>query len=204
MDRWRRWRPRRSAVGARRAGVRALGVLVVTAALAVLLAVWSHLARPPAAVAILGTMPALYLALGCAARRHQPARPRHRGQAGAWPPCGAVGPGGTGRASRHRRRPDAGIHGATVRNVSPAPNRALARKLDRRQPWVRPSGVAGPADTPDEFTGHPLKPRWPCLVITSGLPASGNKPRVSPQRRRSCSQTSTRGRPPPAFSGRGN
>ena len=37
-------------------------MLVVTAALAVLLAVLSHLAWPPVAVAILGTVPALYLA----------------------------------------------------------------------------------------------------------------------------------------------
>ncbi len=62
MDRWRRWRPRRPAGGARRAGVKALGVLVVTAALAVLLAVLFHLAWPPVVVAILGTVPALYLA----------------------------------------------------------------------------------------------------------------------------------------------
>ncbi len=62
MDRWRRWRPRRPAGGTRRAGVVALGVLVVTAALAVLLAVLSHLAWPPVVVAILGTVPALYLA----------------------------------------------------------------------------------------------------------------------------------------------
>ena len=40
----------------------ALAVLVVTAALAVLLAVLSHLAWPPVLVAILGTVPALYLA----------------------------------------------------------------------------------------------------------------------------------------------
>jgi hypothetical protein len=42
--------------------VRALGVLVVTAALAVLLAVLSNLVWPPVVVAILGTVPALYLA----------------------------------------------------------------------------------------------------------------------------------------------
>ena len=48
--------------GARRAGVTALAVLVVTAALALLLAVLFHLAWPPVVVAILGTVPALYLA----------------------------------------------------------------------------------------------------------------------------------------------
>src|ERR1035438_6470741 len=60
----RRWRLRKVAmrVGARRAGVIALAVLIVTAALAVLLAVLSHLAWPPVLVAILGTVPALYLA----------------------------------------------------------------------------------------------------------------------------------------------
>ena len=64
MDRLRRWRPRRPAgrAGTRRARVTALAVLIVTAALAVLLAVLSHLAWPPVVVAILGTVPALYLA----------------------------------------------------------------------------------------------------------------------------------------------
>src|SRR5260370_37533439 len=64
MGRWRHRRPRgrggRAAV--RRARVTALAVLIVTAALAVLLAVLSHLAWPPVVVAILGTLPALYLA----------------------------------------------------------------------------------------------------------------------------------------------
>ncbi len=62
MDRWRRWRPHRPAGGAWHAGVTALGVLAVTAALAVLVAVRYHLAWPPVLVAILGTVPALYLA----------------------------------------------------------------------------------------------------------------------------------------------
>lgn len=64
MGRWRHWHPRgpggRAAV--RRARVTALAVLIVTAALAVLLAVLSHLAWPPVVVAILGTLPTLYLA----------------------------------------------------------------------------------------------------------------------------------------------
>jgi hypothetical protein len=60
----RRWRSGRPAdrAGARRAGLTALAVLIVTAALAVLLAVLFHLAWPPVLVAILGTVPALYLA----------------------------------------------------------------------------------------------------------------------------------------------
>ena len=64
MDRWRRWRPRRPGgrAGARRAGVTALALLAVTAAVAVLLAVLYHLTGPTVAVAILGTVPALYLA----------------------------------------------------------------------------------------------------------------------------------------------
>jgi hypothetical protein len=49
-------------VGARRAGVTVLALLAVTAALAVLLARWSHLAWPSVLVSILGTLPALYLA----------------------------------------------------------------------------------------------------------------------------------------------
>jgi hypothetical protein len=62
MDRFRRWRPRRPAGGARRAGVTALGVLAVTAALAVLLAVLSHLAWPPVLVSVVGAVPAAYFA----------------------------------------------------------------------------------------------------------------------------------------------
>ena len=46
----------------RRAGVTALALLAVTAALALLLAVLSHLAWPPVLVSILGSVPALYLA----------------------------------------------------------------------------------------------------------------------------------------------
>ena len=64
MDRWRRWRSRRPAerAGARRVGVTALALLVVTAALAVLLAVLFHLAWPPVVVSIVFAVPALYLA----------------------------------------------------------------------------------------------------------------------------------------------
>ena len=64
MDRWRRWRSRSltSRADARRAGVTALALFVVTAALAVLLAVLFHLAWPPVLVSVVGTVPALYLA----------------------------------------------------------------------------------------------------------------------------------------------
>ena len=64
MDRLRSWRSLRPTgrAGARRAGVTALAILVVTAALAVLLAVLSHLAWPPVLVTILGGVPTLYLA----------------------------------------------------------------------------------------------------------------------------------------------
>ena len=67
MDRWRSWRSRRltSRADARRAGVTALVLFVVTAALAVLLVVRYHLTGPTVAVAILGGVPtlaALYLA----------------------------------------------------------------------------------------------------------------------------------------------
>jgi hypothetical protein len=64
MDCLRRWGARRPAgrAGARRAGATALAVLVVTAGLAVLLAVVFGLAWPPVMVSIVGTLPALYLA----------------------------------------------------------------------------------------------------------------------------------------------
>ena len=64
MDHWRRWHPRRPAgrAGARHARVTALAVLMVTAALAVLLAVLFHLGVAAVVVAILDTLPALYLA----------------------------------------------------------------------------------------------------------------------------------------------
>ena len=64
VDRWRRWRARRPGgrAGRWRLGVSALAVLVLTAGLAVLLAVVYGLAWPPVLVAIVGTLPALYLA----------------------------------------------------------------------------------------------------------------------------------------------
>ncbi len=64
MDSWRSWRSRSltSRAGARRAGVTALALFVVTAVLAVLLAVLFHLAWPPVLVSVVGTVPALYLA----------------------------------------------------------------------------------------------------------------------------------------------
>ena len=49
-------------LGARRAGVTALAVLAVTAALAMLLAVVFGLAWPPVLVSIVSSVPALYLA----------------------------------------------------------------------------------------------------------------------------------------------
>ena len=96
MDRWRSWRSRRltSRAGARRAGVTALALFVVTAALAVLLAVLFHLAWPPVAGGDPGgvpTLPALYLAWAGAARRDQPARISRREEASLWPPGRAVG-----------------------------------------------------------------------------------------------------------------
>ena len=64
MDRWRSWRSRSltSRADARRAGVTALALFVVTVALAVLLAVLFHLAWAPVLVSVVGTVPALYLA----------------------------------------------------------------------------------------------------------------------------------------------
>ena len=64
MDRLRRWRPRKPAdrAGARRAGATAVAVFAVTAGLTVLLAVLFHLAWPPVLIALVGTVPALYLA----------------------------------------------------------------------------------------------------------------------------------------------
>ena len=64
MDRWRRWRPRRPTgrAGARRVRVTALAVFGVAAGLAVLLAFLFHLGVAAVVVAILGTVPALYLA----------------------------------------------------------------------------------------------------------------------------------------------
>ncbi len=87
MDRWRRWRSRRPAgrAGAWRAGVTALAVLIVTAALAVLLAVQFHLAWPPVMVAILGTVPALYLAW--AALPGTVRKPAYGRLAGRWDPA---------------------------------------------------------------------------------------------------------------------
>jgi hypothetical protein len=64
MDRFRRWRPRgtEGRAGTRRAGVKALALLAGTVSLALLVAILSRQAWPPVLVAILGTLPALYLA----------------------------------------------------------------------------------------------------------------------------------------------
>lgn len=90
MDRRGHWHPRKHAgrAGARRAGVTALAVLLVTAALAVLLAVRYHLAWPPVVVAILGTLPALYLAY-LAVPPPEPAaveKPGYGRRVGRWDP----------------------------------------------------------------------------------------------------------------------
>ena len=82
-------------------------MIAVTAALAVLLAVLFHLGVAAVVVAILGTVPALYLAWA--------ALPGAANGTGFWPSCGAVGSGGTGRAPGDRRRPDAGIHPEAAR-----------------------------------------------------------------------------------------
>ena len=102
----RTWGPR----GCAACRVTALALLAVTAAVAVLLAVRSHLAWPPVVVAVLGlppcrpcTWPGPRCPAG-SARRNQVAvtsRPL-----AAWQ---AVGCGGAGRASGDRRRPDAGV-----------------------------------------------------------------------------------------------
>lgn len=66
MDSWRsRWRSRRSAgrANAWRAGVTALALLTVTAALAWRLALPFHLAWPPVLVSIVLGVPALYVGL---------------------------------------------------------------------------------------------------------------------------------------------
>jgi hypothetical protein len=65
MDLWqRRWRPRRPTgrAGARRAGVTALALLAVTAALSWRLAIVSHQAWPPVLISILLGVPTLYVA----------------------------------------------------------------------------------------------------------------------------------------------
>lgn len=92
MDRLRRWLSRRptSRADVRRARVTALALLVVTAALAVLLAFLSHQAWPPVLVSILGTLPALYvawLAVPGVISPPEPARKLTRGRPAAqWNP----------------------------------------------------------------------------------------------------------------------
>ena len=64
MNRWRRWRSRRPVGRAspRHLAVTALAVLLATAGSAVLVSVLTDQAWPPAVIAIIGTVPALYLA----------------------------------------------------------------------------------------------------------------------------------------------
>ena len=93
MGRWRGWRSRkpRGRAAARRAGVKAIALLAVTAALALLLAVLSHQAWPPVLVAILGTLPALYLAWLAVPGAVSPpgsavGKPVHGRPVAQWPP----------------------------------------------------------------------------------------------------------------------
>jgi uncharacterized protein YidB (DUF937 family) len=64
MDRWLRWRSRRivGRTGARHLAVAAVAVLAATAGFAVLVSVLTGEAWSPVVVAIIGTLPALYLA----------------------------------------------------------------------------------------------------------------------------------------------
>lgn len=61
MDRWRDWLLSRPA-GARRQAVTALAIMIATAGLAILVAIVTDQAWPPVLIAIIGTIPALYLA----------------------------------------------------------------------------------------------------------------------------------------------
>ena len=78
--------------GARRAGVTALTLLAVTAALALVLALSFHLAWPPVLVSIAGTLPALYLAWLAVPGAislpgsHAEKMPAHRRQVRRWDP----------------------------------------------------------------------------------------------------------------------
>jgi hypothetical protein len=118
MDLWRgRWRPRRSAgpVGRRRAGVTALVLLAVTAALVVLLAVVFHLGVAAAVVGIVGilaTVPSAYLAWAALPAIKVPVRGRVAGLQEAVAPGqdGGEQPDGAGAALGHQPGRGQGAH----------------------------------------------------------------------------------------------
>ena len=156
----------------------ALAVLAVTAALAVLLAVLSHLAWPPVVVAILGTVPALYLAWAALPGAILPPEP------------GAVKKPAYGRLARRWDPVELGVHQVIGGGPMPAyvrrPHDELLRAvLDPAVPASRLVVVRGGSSTgktraayeavaarlADWRLDYPLDPGALAARLEAGIPA---------------------------------
>ena len=131
MDRWGSWRSRSRAsrAGARRAGVTALALFLVTAALAVLLAVVFHLAWPSVLVSVVGTVPALYLAWLAVPGAISQKKPAYGRRVAQWTP---VEPGvhrviGAGPMPAYVRRPHDELLRAVLDPAVPAGRLVVVR-----------------------------------------------------------------------------
>ena len=131
MDRWGRWRSRSltSRADARRAGVTALALVVVTAALAVLLAVLFHLAWPPVLVSVVGTVPALYLAWLAVPGAPGQKKPAYGRRAAQWAPVelGVHRVIGAGPMPAYVRRPHDELLRAVLDPAVPASRLVVVR-----------------------------------------------------------------------------
>jgi uncharacterized protein YidB (DUF937 family) len=158
--------------------VTALALLVVTAALAVLLAVLFHLAWPPVLVAIVGTVPALYLAWAALPGAISPPEP------------GAVKKPAYGRPAREWAPVELGVHQVIGGGPMPAyirrPHDELLRAvLDPGVPASRLVVVRGGSSTgktraayeavEDRLSGwqldYPLDPGALAARMEAGIPA---------------------------------
>jgi hypothetical protein len=159
--------------------VTALAVLIVTAVLALLLAVLSHLAWPPVLVAILGTVPALYLAWLAVPGVISPPGP------------GAVDKSTPGRLAGRWAPVELGVHqvigGGPVPTYIRRPHDDLLRALlDPAVPASRLVVVRGGSSTgktraayeavTDQLAGwrldYPLDPGALAARLEAGIPAS--------------------------------
>ena len=115
--------------GARRAGVTALALFVVTAALAVLLAVLFHLAWPSVLVSVVGTVPALYLAWLAVPGAIGQKKPIYGRRAAQWTPVelGVHQVIGGGPMSAYIRRPHDELLRAVLDPAVPASRLVVVR-----------------------------------------------------------------------------
>ena len=174
MDRWRSWRSRSPTgrAGARRAGVTALALFVVTAALAVLLAVLFHLAWPPVLVAIVGTVPALYLAWLAVPGAISQEKPVYGRRVAQWTPVelGVHQVIGGGPMPAYVRRPHDELLRAVLDPAVPA-SRLVVVRGGSSTGKTRAAYEAVAARLADWQLDYPLNPAALAARLDAGIPA---------------------------------